>query len=201
MKKILFAIALAFTAVTAAYADPVVNGGSGTTNAVGAQQGQTTDVTSTSAASNAGQQNQQGVTLNIEAAQPRAIDRVISDQTTRSTSDSTQHIVYDNAQVIKNTPSVSGPQLTTSNDTCMGSTSGSVNVPGIGVSLGTTWVDDNCKRLKNGREMWNMGMKGAALALMCGDKENKEALEMTGYICPQSMTREERQARYAPAAK
>lgn len=88
------------------------------------------------------------------------------------------------SQKIRNTPSVNGPPLTSSNDTCMGSASGSVNVPGFGVGLGKTYTDTNCVRLKNSRELWNMGMKAAALALMCKDEENREALEVTGYQCP-----------------
>ena len=99
---------------------------------------------------------------------------------------STQTIEYGSDQVIKNTPSVSGPNLTTSNDTCMGSTSGSVNIAGIGIGGGSTWTDQNCKMLKNSRELWNMGMKAAAMALMCTDIANRQALELTGYVCPQS---------------
>lgn len=94
--------------------------------------------------------------------------------------------VASTTQVIKNTPSVSGPALTSSNDTCMGSTSGSANAPGIGIGFGTSWVDNNCRMLKNSRELWNMGMKAASLALMCTDAANKEALELTGFVCPQS---------------
>lgn len=90
------------------------------------------------------------------------------------------------SQTLRNTPSVSGSPLTSSNDTCMGSTSGSVNAPGLGVSVGSTWADTNCKMLKNSRELWNMGMKAAAMALMCTDKANREALELTGYECPQT---------------
>ena len=89
-------------------------------------------------------------------------------------------------QTIKNTPSVSGSPLTSSNDTCMGSASGSANVPGIGLSFGKTYTDDNCVMLKNSRELWNMGMKAASMALMCMDKNNRDALEITGYVCPQS---------------
>lgn len=135
--------------------------------------------------------NQQGVTLNIEAAQPRAIDRSVADV------NSTGTVRYDyGTQVIKNTPSVSGPALTTSNDTCMGSTSGSLNIAGLGVGGGSTWTDKNCLRLKNGRELWNMGMKAAALALMCDDADNRNALESTGYVCPQSQTVAEREKTY-----
>lgn len=98
----------------------------------------------------------------------------------------TQTIEYGSDQVVRNTPSVSGPPLTTSNDTCMGSTSGSLNIAGFGVGGGSTWTDTNCKMLKNSREMWNMGMKAASLALMCNDELNKDALELTGYTCPQT---------------
>lgn len=100
-------------------------------------------------------------------------------------SETTANINHSGSQTVKNVPSVSGPNLTTSNDTCMGSTSGSVNIAGVGVGGGSTWTDDNCKRLKNSRELWNMGMRAAALALMCMDDENRMALEVTGFACPE----------------
>jgi hypothetical protein len=40
--------------------------------------------------------------------------------------------------------------------------------------------------LKNARELWNMGMKAAALALFCTDDNNRMALEITGFVCPQT---------------
>lgn len=89
-------------------------------------------------------------------------------------------------QKIENTPSVSGPSLTTSNDTCMGSTSGSINIAGLGIGGGTSWTDKNCVMLKNARELWNMGMKSAAMARMCHDDLNREALELTGFVCAQT---------------
>lgn len=95
--------------------------------------------------------------------------------------------VANTTQTIRNTPSVSGPALTSSNDTCMGSTSGSVNIAGLGIGGGSSWVDANCKMLKNSREMWNMGMRGASLALMCTDASNRDALELTGFECPQTV--------------
>jgi hypothetical protein len=92
----------------------------------------------------------------------------------------------DTTSTIKNTPSVNGPMLTTSNDTCMGSASGAFNAPGIGIALGKTYTDENCTMLKNSRELWNMGMKAASLALMCNDTNNRSALELTGFECPQT---------------
>lgn len=125
----------------------------------------------------AGASNQIGCLINC-ADQTNAA--AISAQAARDVANTTT------TAVVKNTPSVSGPNLVTSNDTCMGSTSGSVNIAGLGIGGGTSWVDTNCKMLKNSREMWNMGMKAAALALMCTDSANKEALELTGFICPQT---------------
>lgn len=85
---------------------------------------------------------------------------------------------------IRNTPSMFGPALVSSNDTCMGSTSGSVAAPGLGIGFGTAWVDENCKMLKNSQALWNMGLKAAAIALMCNDEKINEALEITGFKCP-----------------
>jgi hypothetical protein len=53
----------------------------------------------------------------------------------------------------------------------------------FGVSIGSTWEDKNCKMLKNSRELWNMGMRGAAIKLLCTDPDNRFALESTGIDC------------------
>jgi hypothetical protein len=98
--------------------------------------------------------------------------------------ETTQNIHYSGTQTIKNVPNVDAPALTSSNDTCMGSTSGGVAVAGFGFSLGSTWTDKNCTMLKNSRELWNMGMRAASMARMCMDSENHEALELTGFTCP-----------------
>ncbi|WP_232538225.1 hypothetical protein [Comamonas testosteroni] len=95
---------------------------------------------------------------------------------------------------------MNGSNLTTSNDTCMGSSSGSANGPGFGVRFGTTWTDEHCKRLKMSRELWNKGMKAASLAMDCMDPDARAALEITGSKCPQSMTVEERRNNYGPDA-
>lgn len=84
---------------------------------------------------------------------------------------------------LRNVPSVNAPALVSSNDTCMGSVSGSFNVAGFGGGLGSTYKDANCVNLKNARELWNMGFRAAALARMCMDAENRQALEVTGFEC------------------
>ncbi len=114
--------------------------------------------------------------------------------------DSLSRVEYSGDYTIKNVPSVNGPPLTTSNDTCMGSTSGSANGPGFGIGFGTTWTDEHCKDLKTSRELWNKGMKAASLAMDCMNPRAKAALEMTGTKCPQSMTIEERRAAFGAQA-
>lgn len=178
MNKLAIAMLIAFSAPAFA---------SGTQGSNGQQQQQQTTVTSgsESQASNAG--NTQQIIFS-------------------SPGESTQRVVYSGGTesrvsgttTVRNTPSVSGPPLVSSNDTCMGSVSGSLNVAGFGGSLGTTYKDVNCVMLKNSRELWNMGMRGAALARMCMDSENKEALEITGFVCPQT---EREKARAVEAAK
>ena len=76
------------------------------------------------------------------------------------------------------------PAMVSSNDTCMGSSSAGISTVSIGISVGTTWRDDNCVMLKNSRELWNMGLRNAAVARMCMDNENSLALEVTGVTCP-----------------
>ena len=152
----------------------------------------------------------------IMTSPEKSVSTVNSNQTGTVTTnlmggtDSTQRIIqsgesvsrveYGGTYTIKNVPSVNGPPLTTSNDTCMGSSSGSANLPGFGIGFGTTWTDEHCKDLKTSRELWNKGMKAASLAVDCMNPRAKIALEMTGTKCPQSMTAEERQTAFGAQA-
>lgn len=111
-----------------------------------------------------------------------------------------QGVEYHGGYTVKNVPSVSGPNLAAGFDSCMGSTSGSANGPGVGLSFGTTWTDEHCKRIKSSRELWNKGMKAASLAMDCMDPAARDALEITGTKCPQSMTAEERIKAFGPDA-
>ncbi|MDP9601082.1 UNVERIFIED_ORG: hypothetical protein J2W38_000852 [Variovorax paradoxus] len=148
---------------------------------------------SSSSATTSAQGNNQAV--NFNTTNPSTVT-----QNVNSSGATTSTIDYRGSYTIKNVPSVNGPNLTTSNDTCMGSTSASANGAGVGLSFGTTWTDEHCKRLKMSRELWNKGMKAASLAMDCMDPAAMAALEMTGTKCPQSMTAEERVSAYGPQA-
>ncbi|MES2249183.1 MAG: hypothetical protein V4645_18025 [Pseudomonadota bacterium] len=158
---------------------------------------------SQSSATTNAQGNTQAVNFNSSAPSDvtsRATVDSNSTQNINNTGATTSVVDYRGSYTVKNVPSVSGPNLTTSNDTCMGSTSASANGPGVGLSFGTTWTDEHCKRLKMSRELWNKGMKAASLAMDCMDPAAQAALEMTGSKCPQSMTAEERVSAFGPQA-
>ena len=123
----------------------------------------------------------------IREARLAAANKV--DSTSMATATNTgnnQTVVFSSPSdtTVRNVPSMSAPLLSSSGDTCMGSSSGSFSAPGIGVSIGSTWTDSNCKMLKNAREMWNMGLHKAAFAMLCKDLDNRDALEASGLKCP-----------------
>ncbi len=87
--------------------------------------------------------------------------------------------------------------LTTGEDTCMGSSSLGAQAVSFGVSVGTTWQDANCRRLKNSRQLVALGYHRAATALMCVDEDVRHAMEEAGTPCP---TRENAPAQVTPAS-
>ena len=74
--------------------------------------------------------------------------------------------------------------LVSGEDTCMGSSSIGAQAVSFGVSIGTTWTDDNCRRLKNSRQMVALGYHRAATALMCVDEDVRAAMIAAGTPCP-----------------
>jgi hypothetical protein len=75
-----------------------------------------------------------------------------------------------------------GPALTSSNDTCMGSSSMGASGMSFGVAVGSTWTDHNCTMLKNARELWNQGEHAASLALLCTDEDIRYSLSVSGGV-------------------
>lgn len=73
--------------------------------------------------------------------------------------------------------------LTTSTDTCMGSSSAGAQGIGFGLSIGSTWTDKNCVRLKNARQLQSMGLNDAAIQLMCLNKDIAQAMATAGTPC------------------
>jgi hypothetical protein len=88
-------------------------------------------------------------------------------------------------EVITAPPSAIAPTVMTGgNDTCTVTFSAAVQTQILGASTGGHIRDLNCERLKNSKTLYNMGMKVAAVALMCQDKSVYKAMEMAGTPCP-----------------
>jgi hypothetical protein len=82
-------------------------------------------------------------------------------------------------------PSAISPNFGGSNsDLCTISSSGSVQTQIFGVSLGATYTEDNCLRLKKAQKLYMFGMKVAAVSVMCQDPDVWAAMMSAGTPCP-----------------
>lgn len=83
-------------------------------------------------------------------------------------------------------PSAISPQLgaNSNSDLCTIGVAGAVQTQILGISAGTTFTEENCLRLKNAKTLYDMGMKVAAVSVMCQDKNVFDAMMMAGTPCP-----------------
>ena len=105
---------------------------------------------------------------------------------TNSTSNSTVTTSTDAKSTIRtNPPSAISPSINASNsDLCMVGVSGAVQTQILGISTGQAYSDENCMRLKNAKVLYDMGMKVAAVALMCQTRSVFDAMRFAGTPCP-----------------
>jgi hypothetical protein len=54
----------------------------------------------------------------------------------------------------------------------------------FGISMGATFKDENCERIKLARELRTGGMKVASVAMLCEDARVFRAMMMSGTPCP-----------------
>ena len=115
--------------------------------------------------------------INAEAADPIV---------TNSTSTSTVTTSTDSKSTVRtNPPSAISPSINASNsDLCMVGVSGAVQTQILGISTGQAYSDENCMRLKNAKVLYDMGMKVAAVALMCQTRSVYDAMKFSGTPCP-----------------
>ena len=115
--------------------------------------------------------------INVKAADPIV---------TNSTSTSTVTTSTDSKSTVRtNPPSAISPSINASNnDLCMVGVSGAVQTQILGISTGQAYTDENCMRLKNAKVLYDMGMKVAAVALMCQTRSVYDAMKFAGTPCP-----------------
>ena len=83
-------------------------------------------------------------------------------------------------------PSAISPQFSAgnNNDLCTVGVAGAVQTQILGISAGTTFTEENCVRLKKAKTLYDMGMKVAAVSVMCQDEGVFDAMMMAGTPCP-----------------
>jgi len=120
------------------------------------------------------------VLVNTAAAQ------TVSTVTTDSTSNSNVETDANSRTiVISPPPSANSPGVgSSSSDLCLSGVSGAVQTQILGVSTGEMVRDENCERLKISKTLYDMGMKVAAVSVLCQDRRVYDAMEMAGTPCP-----------------
>lgn len=87
--------------------------------------------------------------------------------------------------VISPPPSAISPSVgSSSSDLCTVGVSGAVQTQILGISTGEMIRDENCERLKISKTLYDMGMKVAAVSVLCQDRRVYDAMEMAGTPCP-----------------
>lgn len=105
---------------------------------------------------------------------------------TESTTNSTVNTSGNMTTTLKSPPpSAISPTINTSNsDLCTFGIAGAVQTQILGISAGAQATDLNCEMLKNAKTLYDMGMKVAAVSVMCQDKRIFDAMMNAGTPCP-----------------
>jgi hypothetical protein len=115
------------------------------------------------------------VVVGVTHAQP-----IVTDSTSRSTTNSTSETTIKSPP-----PTAVAPAITTiNNDVCAVAASGAVQTQILGISMGGTMRDMNCERIKLSKNLFDMGMKVAAVANLCQDERVFAAMLAAGTPCP-----------------
>lgn len=87
--------------------------------------------------------------------------------------------------VDKAPPTASAPSIVINNqDVCTTATSVAIQTQILGFATGQTYTDYNCERLKLARSLYGMGMKVAAVSILCQDERVYQGMLMAGTPCP-----------------
>ena len=115
-----------------------------------------------------------------------AIAQTTSNVNTNSTSSSNVETDANSRTiVISPPPSAISPGVgSSSSDLCLSGVSGAVQTQILGISTGEMVRDENCERLKISKTLYDMGMKVAAVSVLCQDRRVYDAMEMAGTPCP-----------------
>ena len=162
MKRLIYGLLLCFMIATSqvAWADTTSNGA--TTNTQTNQSGSNTTIS--------GGYSQESTTTYQSGSS--------SNTTTTNTTNA-----YSGDTRVAN--SASAPSMSAmSQDLCVVGISGGISTVGVGISGGTYITDENCERIKLSKVLNDLGMKVAAVSILCQDPRVFFAMEQSGTPCP-----------------
>jgi hypothetical protein len=118
----------------------------------------------------------------VTACSVTLADPIVTDSTSRSYTDSNS---TSTTTVKSPPPTAVAPTITSiNNDLCTVGSSGAAQTQILGLSFGTTSRDMNCERLKLAKNLYDMGMKVAAVSTLCQDERVFAAMMNAGTPCP-----------------
>lgn len=142
------------------------------------------DTTSSGATTN-DQTNTSGSNTTITGGYSAENTTTYQSGSTNDTTSSTTNTTNNNNNTKVPVPTASAPGMSAySQDICAVGKSGGIQLPGVGITGGTTARDMNCERMKLSKLLNDYGMKVAAVAILCQDPRVFEAMEQAGTPCP-----------------
>lgn len=121
----------------------------------------------------------------LSIAQP-IVTESTNTNTNTSNNTNTNRSYSDTTSTVKSPPPTAvAPAVTTiNNDVCAVVASGAVQTQIFGISMGGSFRDMNCERIKLSKNLFDMGMKVAAVATLCQDERVFAAMMAAGTPCP-----------------
>ena len=129
------------------------------------------------------QTNSSGSNTSISGGYSAETTNNYSGGQTNTTTNSTNNNSYTGDTRV--TSQSSAPSMSAmSQDLCVVGMSGGVSTFGLGLSGGTYRTDENCERIKLSKVLNDLGMKVAAVSILCQDPRVFYAMEQSGTPCP-----------------
>ena len=140
------------------------------------------DTTNSGATTNS-QTNTSGSNTTISGGYSQESTTTYQSGSSSNTTSTTNNNSYTGDTRVAN--SASAPSMSAmSQDLCVVGISGGISTVGVGISGGTYITDENCERIKLSKVLNDLGMKVAAVSILCQDPRVFFAMEQSGTPCP-----------------
>ena len=142
------------------------------------------DTTNSGATTNS-QTNTSGSNTTISGGYSQESTTTYQSGSSSNTTSTTNSTTNNNSNIKDQQNTASAPSMSAmSQDVCVMGVSGGLQYPGIGLSMGAHIRDENCERIKLSKVLNDLGMKVAAVSILCQDPRVFFAMEQSGTPCP-----------------